>query len=136
MPSALDRPWWINKTPELPRFGAELFSAVGPCRVILLIRDGVDVVASARRLGWASVEQLATWWRLLIEDSRRAAERAPIDYCELRFEDLVRAPERVVDEALRFLQMPGSGSDLVARYDERMRHSKPAPPPSASIARA
>ncbi|AGA33592.1 hypothetical protein TVNIR_1931 [Thioalkalivibrio nitratireducens DSM 14787] len=108
------RRYWINKTPELPRFGGELRRCLGECRMILMIRDGWEVAQSANALGWASVPELAAWWRGLIEESRAAGE--PGAYLEIRYEDLIAAPAETLDRVLGFLGLHGSGEALCRVY--------------------
>lgn len=105
---------WINKTPELPRFGSELRFCLGACRIVLLIRNGWEVVRSAHALGWGSVAQLAWWWKGLIEQSRVAAKAG--DYLAVRYEDLVRYPAQTLDRILEFLALPPLGYRLCEDY--------------------
>lgn len=129
----MGRPLWINKTPEISRFGEELWHCLGPCHVILLIRNGWDVVRSAAALGWGSVEQLAWWWRGLIEQSRQAARSGY--YLEVRYEDLAAAPGETLNRVLSFLGMAAEGEGLVDRYLGRVgswrlpRGQRPEPDP-------
>ncbi|MEX2367363.1 MAG: sulfotransferase, partial [Pseudohongiellaceae bacterium] len=38
---------WINKTPEISRFAEQLRACLGGCRIIYMVRNGMDVVSSA-----------------------------------------------------------------------------------------
>jgi hypothetical protein len=114
--ASLRRPHWINKTPEITRFGDELDEALGPTRRVLLIRHGHQVAASARHLGWASTRELARWWRGLIVLSRATAGAVPERYLELRYEDLVRDPAATLDRLLAFTGLAGEGHALVEAY--------------------
>lgn len=111
---------WINKTPEIPRFGAELHQIFGHCKVVQLIRDGREVALSAHKLGWGSIEQLAHWWKGMIESSRLAAADFPEDYLEIRYEDLVANPESVMDGLISFIGVEGGGAEIVGEYRQRM----------------
>lgn len=122
---AYGAPVWINKTPEIPRFAAELRESLGPLRALLLIRDGRDVVRSASNLGWADIERLAVWWKGLIEQSRAAAAADPDGYLEVRYEDLIREPAAELDRILRFFQLEPMGEELVERYKARMGEREP-----------
>ncbi len=113
------RPLWINKTSESPRFGAELRSALGDCRIILLIRDGRQVVRSSRKLKWGDVEQMALWWKGLIQQSR-IANPEPNRYLEVRYEDLVTEPAHTLDQILAFLMLPAAGASITAEYRHRL----------------
>lgn len=127
-------PLLINKTPELPRFGAELRECLGPHKMILLIRDGRDVVRSAAALRWAEPGRLAYLWRELILQSREAARGAPGDYVEVRYEDLVAAPAPTLDKVCDFLQVPAAGTEMVETYGRLaavpIGFSATTPPPS------
>jgi hypothetical protein len=107
---------WINKTPEITRFATELRAALGPCRMIYMVRDGIQVVASGHRLGWGSVEALAFNWKGLLERTRAAMQDYPQDYLELRYEELVREPAATLDRVLRFCGRDTLGAGIVARF--------------------
>lgn len=110
-------PLLINKTPELPRFGGELRACLGPHKMILMVRDGREVVRSAAALGWAAPEELAYQWRELILQSRQAARAAPGDYLEIRYEDLVTAPAETLNRLCQFLSLPILGREMVSAYE-------------------
>lgn len=114
------RSQWVNKTPELPRFGRELRESIGRCRVILLVRDGRDVVLSAKNLKWGDVERLATLWKALIEMSRESSREARADYLEVRYEDLIGNPAPTLDRILVFLGVEPLGQRLLDEYRQRM----------------
>lgn len=107
---------WINKTPEVPRFAPELKQLLGPCRVIYMVRNGLEVVASARKLGWGEMEKLAYNWKGLLERTREAMQDAPADYLEIRYENLLRQPQAVLDEVLTFCGLPACGSAIVRQF--------------------
>lgn len=115
------KPLWINKTPEIPRFGREIHQCLPSSRIILLIRDGRQVIQSASQLGWAEAKEIATWWKGLIEETREAATDHPDHYLEMRYEDLVRDPVAEVDRLLFFLGLEPCGQLLVADYLRRLR---------------
>ena len=111
------KPLWINKTPEIPRFGSELRSCIGPSKMLLVIRDGRDVVKSARKLGWASEELLSSWWKDMIVESRAASRDCPTDYLEIRYESLVQDPVKTLDAIFAFLGISGESERLVHAYN-------------------
>ena len=122
---------WINKTPEIPRFGRELRRSVGPCRIIHLIRDGREVALSGAQLGWATVPEMAEWWKGMIELTREAATEAPEDYLEVRFESLIDAPVATLDQILAFLERPAQAKGLWSEYQSSLgtkRNREPQPP--------
>lgn len=108
--------YWINKTPEISRFARELRESVGPCRIIYLVRDGLQVVASGYRLGWADVETLAFNWKGLLEHTREAMQDHPYHYLELRYEDLVRYPQQTLERTLAFCGMDTGAGEIVTRF--------------------
>ncbi len=110
---------WVNKTPEITRFARELRAALGPCRMIYVVRDGIQVVASGHRLGWGSIETLAFNWKGLLERTRAAMQEHSGDYLELRYEALVLEPAKVLDRVLGFCGREAQGTDLVRRFIER-----------------
>lgn len=107
---------WINKTPEITRFAVELRAALGHCRIVYVVRDGIQVVASGHRLGWGSVEALAFNWKGLLERTRAAMRACPQDYLELRYEDLVLEPAATLDRVLRFCGRDACGEALVRQF--------------------
>ena len=113
---ASGKPFWINKTPEVTRFGSELRACLGPVSILMMIRNGREVVRSATRLGWATPEEVAFWWQGLIEQSRQSAADAPDAYMEIRYEDLLASPEELLDRVLEFIGLPPTGASLVERY--------------------
>ena len=86
--------FWVNKTPEIVRFMPELRAAIGPCRFIMMVRDGRHVVSSAARLGWAEAAEIAVWWKAVIEEARRGAVADPhaIWNFDMRIWWLTRSP--------------------------------------------
>lgn len=112
----LQKPIWVNKTPELPRFGSELRQCLGACKVIHLIRDGREVVLSSTKLGWGSVAEMAKLWRGLIEESRVAGALATDDYLEIRYDDLVQNPCQILDKVFSFLGVRVLGSEVLDKY--------------------
>lgn len=107
---------WVNKTPEIVRFMPELRAAIGPCRFIMMVRDGRHVVSSAARLGWAEAAEIAVWWKAVIEEARRGAVADPARYLELRYEDLVADPVAVIDQVFEFLGVEPQGQAAVDNY--------------------
>ncbi|MDY6984508.1 MAG: sulfotransferase, partial [Pseudomonadota bacterium] len=107
---------WINKTPEITRFAPELRAALGRCKIIYMIRDGIQVVASGHRLGWGSVELMAFNWKGLLERTRAAMAACPEDYLELRYEQLVLDPVATLDRVLAFCGRTTEGAALVREF--------------------
>jgi hypothetical protein len=113
----------VNKTPEIPRFGAELRAGLGPCLIVNLIRDGREVAASAAGLNWGDPYRMAAMWEGLIRQSRAAAQEDPGHYLEVRFEDLLDRPIATIDRVFRFLEIEPQGADVVRAYELRANTS-------------
>jgi Sulfotransferase family len=111
---------YADKTPmhvsHLPRL-ARMFPEA---RFVHLVRDGRDVALSYRSVGWgpATVTDAALLWRRRVAAGRRAGHRiGPGRYREVRYEDLVAEPERVVRELCAFLDL--AWDDALLRYPAR-----------------
>lgn len=122
------KPLWVNKTPEISRFAAELRQCLGPVRMILMVRHGRDVVRSAERLGWAGAPEIVAWWRGMIEQSRAASAGHEGDYLEMKFENLLQDPSGELNRALSFLALDPSGEHLVSTYSESIGMDHPVGP--------
>src|SRR5205085_6800691 len=93
---------WADKTPRYALslgYINELFPA---SQIVHVIRDGRDVGASHRdRWGYWSAVKAVEKWQRYIRAARRVGERMPGDrYAEVRYEELVRDPERDRSAAL------------------------------------
>lgn len=113
---AFDRLLWINKTPEISRFAAELRDSLGTCWIIYMVRNGIDVVASARKLRWGDVETLAFNWKALLELTRESMQAYRDNYLELRYEDLLEDPAGVLDRVFTFCELRLLGGDIMAQF--------------------
>ena len=74
---------------------------------IHIIRDGGDVALSLRPLWFAPGRDMATLalhWRTLVEQGRGGGAQAK-HYLEIRYEDLVRAPQATLAQVCAFLQL-------------------------------
>lgn len=109
--------YWINKTPELPRFQPELRQMLGRVKFIQLIRDGRDVVHSCvKHYGWSAAA--GAWsWKTLIDEARAQAAPYPEDYLELRYEALVVDHEGALKKVLDFLEIDGDPRQIIAAQE-------------------
>ena len=125
------KPIWVNKTPEVTRFGPELESALGATKRILMLRDGRDVIKSASKLGWADPSEIGSWWKGMILESRGAGSTSKDLYLEIRYEDLLKDPVGGINQVLRFLEVEERGLEMVEHYRQFVGLSdKPARSPS------
>ncbi len=103
-----------DKTPSYV-LHIELLASMFPEAVFVhLIRDGRDVALSYldADFGAKTLGQAAISWDRYVRAGRVAGEAlGPERYREVRYEELVREPERVLEELCRFVDLP---------YDERM----------------
>jgi protein-tyrosine sulfotransferase len=112
---------WADKTPgNVTRF-AFVRRHFPNARLVHIVRDGRDVVCSFRRQRWpkpcgeqsslAELRRCGGYWASYVAAGRRFA--GDPQYFELRYEDLVRNPETVLRELLRFLNLPWNDDLLV-----------------------
>ena len=112
-------PYWVNKTPEISRFAPQLRTLLGPCRVLYMVRNGLEVVASASRLGWGQTTQLAYNWKGLLELTRAGMAEQGANYLELRYETLLAEPAATLDRVCGFLGVAPRGQAIVAEFQSR-----------------
>jgi hypothetical protein len=87
---------WGDKTPVYVAHMRTIGAVLAEARFVHLIRDGRDVALSRRRRGMGAgkpIADAARLWRRRIEAARKQARRLRGRYLELRYEDLVAAPE-------------------------------------------
>ncbi|MGH8223763.1 MAG: sulfotransferase family protein [Woeseiaceae bacterium] len=103
---------------QLHRHYAQALAIWPGARCIHIVRDGRDVCASWIRFGWlGNAYEGGLRWREAIEEWTAVKSRiAPARRTELRFEDLLRSPERELSRLCAFLGVPYS--DAMLRYHE------------------
>ena len=94
--SRMNRPFWVNKTPSLVRCLDLLHKMHPECALIHIVRDGRDVALStvSLRTGPNNVRDAARRWREMVLRGRRLHDNS--NYLEVRYEDLIAAPARVL----------------------------------------
>jgi len=110
---------WSEKTPgQTARAVLALFP---DAQVVHIVRDPRDVVASAMTAPWSSMPARlhAENWRAFVADNAKVgAEVGPTSFLQVRFEDLVTAPDVVLRDIATFLDEPFDAAmldDLEAR---------------------
>jgi hypothetical protein len=104
------KPRWGDKTPDYHAFMPLIERLLPEARFIHLIRDGRDVALSVlpllERAGRdATVVSGARWWAGRLQRARSQGRQVR-HYLEVRYEDLVRAPEPALRQICDFIELP------------------------------
>lgn len=101
--SSLGKTRYGEKTPDHAMHAETLCSWYPDCRIIHLLRDPRDVVASLVRMPWGSNSAMANArrWVSCTEGALRCQDRD--NYLRLRYEDLVQDPQRELTTICSFL---------------------------------
>ncbi|MFC1739682.1 sulfotransferase [Planctomycetota bacterium] len=95
---------WGDKTPINTFCMLKLYMVFPDARFIHIIRDGCDVVDSYVKAGiYSDYKSAALRWKRSIKVAQKFGRKFAESYTEVRYEDLVRKPERVVKELCVFL---------------------------------
>jgi hypothetical protein len=114
---------WLDKTPRSLIYMQELRRLFPQAKFLHIIRDGRDVALSIVENFWPiaddaqkgiafnqlprTIKNAARYWRSVLQTGMKIAARLPPDaYCEVRFEDLVSAPEPILRRICEFLGEP------------------------------
>jgi protein-tyrosine sulfotransferase len=88
---------WGDKSPINTRYLDEIIRVFPSGRFVNMIRDGCDVVASYLAMGrYGSLEEAALRWRSSIEAVESFGRGHPHSVHPVRYEELVREPEQVL----------------------------------------
>lgn len=101
---------WGDKTPDYHAHMQQIERLLPEARFIHLIRDGRDVALSVipllQRAGQEpTVVNGAKWWAVRLQRARREAQGVT-HYLEVRYEELVREPERTLRQIGDFIELP------------------------------
>lgn len=98
---------WGDKTPMYFASMGAVQRVLPEARFIHVIRDGRDVALSIKDLwfGPDSIHDIADWWVSRIRQARSQVDELAW-YLEIRYEDLVRDPERVLRGVCAFIDLP------------------------------
>ena len=100
---------WGDKTPTYCHHVAAVGALLPEARFVHIIRDGRDVAESIKPLWFSpgeSVEARAMFWRDCVRAARAQADQVRGRYMEVRYEDLVEAPEPVLRTVSDFVDLP------------------------------
>ena len=97
---------WGDKSPSYVRRMRRVHAVLPEARFVHLIRDGRDVALSQLEVhhGADEVTEAAADWVAGIEKARRASRRLD-GYLELRYEDLVSAPEPLLRRVCELVEL-------------------------------
>ena len=104
----LGKPRWGDKTPPYREHLAAIARLLPEAHFIHLLRDGRDVALSYRGLWFGPGDDpadAATFWVDQVRATRAAGQRLD-HYLEVRYEDLVTEPERVLRDVCAFIDLP------------------------------
>jgi hypothetical protein len=103
---------WADCTPEHLLYLARIKETIPNALIIHIIRDGRDVALSTSKLGyirpvwWRPLPKVMVsglYWEWMVDKGRRDGEKLGADYVEVRFEDLVTEPGRVLKKLGDFI---------------------------------
>ena len=105
----MNRPYWVNKTPSLVRSLESLHKMYPEAALVHIVRDGRDVALSTVSLkhGPNTARAAARRWRDMVLSGRRL--RGNAKYLEIRYEDLIAAPDAVLQNIFAALGVDPSG---------------------------
>ena len=106
-------PRWAVYDPDNVLYMPQIKADIPEALFIHIVRDGRDIAVSLKKMGqfrpipWsrkpASSEATALYWRWMVENGRTHGRLFPYDYLEVRYEELVTAPQAVLQNLGRFL---------------------------------
>jgi hypothetical protein len=106
---------WADCTPDHLLYMREIKCQIPNALFIHIIRDGRDVALSYVKQGWSyplpwdRSEHLAVaalYWEFVVQRGRRCGKMLGPDYHEVRFEDLVAEPQKVLTQLGTFIDQP------------------------------
>jgi hypothetical protein len=135
---------WADKTPLYAVELDYIFELFPDAQVIHVIRDGRDVVASHRdTFGYWSAVKATVKWKRYIDFARSVGKSCGEgQYCEVRYEDLVRNTEAVLRRLLAFLGEPwdpcvldydNAPHDVLERYQRHTARRREAAKADSAI---
>jgi hypothetical protein len=137
-----DKPRWGDKTPYYTP-DIDVIRGIFPdAKIIHMVRDGRDVVLSQRSIEWMSgnLPKLILDWRWKTTIAHKVGAVLNDDFLEIRYEDLVRAPEPMLRRICSFIDEPyepamlnyASTADAVVPEESLKWHRKSIRPPDVA----
>jgi len=120
---------WVDKTPGYALILDFIDDLYPDCQVVHIMRDPHDVIDSwRRRLGPVAARQAVTKWPQHIRAARDFRDSHPSDrFTEIRYEDLVSEPRKVMESLLCWLHEPWD-EDVISLSRNGSRQSRPKRP--------
>jgi len=112
---------WVNKTPAYIDILPVLGRVFPEMRFVHCVRDGRDVAASVLSQPWGpkTVEEAAQWWVNKVRRGRAFGALRPSRYFEVRFEDLLAAPEYTLSRVFAFVGESRDATEVMEEYGRR-----------------
>lgn len=103
---------WADCTPEHLLYAEAIQQTFPGASVVHIIRDGRDVALSLAKLGWirpilphrnGRLTASALYWEWIVQKGRATGQRIARNYTEVRFEELITEPRRILAQLGRFI---------------------------------
>jgi hypothetical protein len=103
---------WADCTPEHLLYLDRIKQTIPDALIIHIIRDGRDVALSLEKQAWIrpfawdrrkTLEMAALYWEWIVRKGRKDGQTLGRDYMEVRFEDLVLDPHKVLQSLSGFI---------------------------------
>jgi hypothetical protein len=109
---------WVNKTPAYVLALPPLKAIFPEMRFIHCVRDGRDTACSAMTRSWGpkSVPEAASWWVANVQQGVAFGQKFPEQCLIVRYEDVIRTPEKALGRMLDWLGEPGDPKAILENY--------------------
>ena len=116
---------WAEKSPNYTKKLGFINNLFPNSQFLHIIRDGRDVVASHRdRWGYKAGIKATKTWQSYVKKALEFSQKLPEDrYYELRYEELVKDPEKTLLPLFEFLQEPWD--PIVLKHNEVQHDNSP-----------
>ncbi len=112
------KPRWVNKTPAYIHHLPVLLRLFPEMRFIHCVRDGRDVACSVLNRPWGpkTTREAAVWWSEKVKDAMKFQQEHPERCFAVRYEDMLREPEKTLDSVLGWLGEEGDAAKVLEHY--------------------
>jgi Sulfotransferase family len=119
---------WVDKTPGYALILDFIDDLYPDCQVVHVVRDPHDVIDSwRRRLGPIAARGAVTKWPQHVRAARSFRDSHPADrFTEIRYEDLVSEPRKVMEPLLDWLHEPWN-DEIIDLSRPRAKRANPQP---------